>query len=106
MPADLHDANQLPAVLVTQATPWNYISPGVLCSSQSVLATIGGTVGSAYIASAVGVQQGGATFQLNTQDNTGPGVGPIQVQVTQLTTVAYTQSEAGLFKPVNGILRS
>ena len=105
MPSDLHDVNQLPASITTQVTPFLYQSPGVLCSSGGTnLST--GSPGSAYIASAVGVQQGGATFQLNTQDNTGPGVGPIQVQVTQLTTVAYTQSEAGLFKPVNGILRS
>ena len=52
MPADLHDHNQLPAVLTTQVTPVNYQTPGALTTVTSVI-----------ISTPV------ASSQLSTQDN-------------------------------------
>lgn len=109
MPADKNDYVQLPAVLVTQVTPWNYSAAGVLCSAAGNLTSAGGSGGSTYIETpvtiALATNSGGAsgTYQLATQDNTTPGG---IINVPWLTTVAYSQAEAGLFKPVNGILRS
>lgn len=62
MPADIHDYVQLPAVLITQSTPKNYQSAGIITTTNS-----------AVISSPVGIQQGGASFQLSTQDNNNPG---------------------------------
>ncbi len=103
MPSEYHDANQLPATLVTQATPFLYQSPGVLCSSGGTnLST--GSPGSAYIASAVTNLE--ATLNganLGTQTN--PGVPPSAIG-GGLTKVTYAQAEAGVFAPVNGPVRS
>jgi len=102
MPSEYHDANQLPATLVTQATPFLYQSPGVLCSSGGTnLST--GSPGSAYIASAINIQTGGPNWELSTQDNNGCGM---PQNLPWLTTVSYGQAESGKFPPANGVVRS
>jgi hypothetical protein len=62
MPADIHDYCQLPAVCTTQVTPKNYQQGGIITTTNSTV-----------ISSPITVQQGGASFQLSTQDNNNPG---------------------------------
>ena len=65
MPADIHDHNQLPAVLTTQVTPTNYQSAGILTTVTSL----------AYLAVPINTTAlAGLSFAVTTQDNNSPGV--------------------------------
>jgi hypothetical protein len=66
MPADFHDANQLPAIGV-QITPTVYVTPGVLCTATNTSGPSGlASVTAQYTTQSNPGRDNGAGFGLNT----------------------------------------
>jgi hypothetical protein len=84
MPADIHDHNQLPAILTTQVTPTNYQTAGAVTTVTSVI-----------ISTPV------AASQITTQQNEGPGL--VAPYPTMTSAVA---PQSALVNPSGGVIGS